>query len=145
RDSDAYAYAGEIVDQLYAFMQRAHPERAEYVTLVGRKLDATGPATPELARAMLAVLGPDSNSETLSQLHGEVVAQLLKEVGDLKDALATSTARVETLQDTVGRLNETAHELQDTVAALKQIVYNQNRYISHLESTLTHQAQELAK
>jgi SAM-dependent methyltransferase len=130
-DLDAYSYAGEVVDHLYTFMQGAHPDRAEYVTMVGRKSGSPGPATPEIARAMLAVLGDANPSQVLTGMHGGVTAQLLKEAEDLEAALAVSTAAIETLQS--------------TIASLNQVVHDKNAYIAHLESAFAGQEREIAR
>jgi len=130
RDPDGYSYAAEVIDRIYKFLKAAYPERAEYVTMVGSKSGTPGPATPEVARAMLSVLGEGSASQALAEIRGNVTAYLVKEVEDLKAALKASTRAIDTLNSTIDSLNA--------------IVHDKNAHIANLETAFTRQEHDIA-
>jgi SAM-dependent methyltransferase len=144
-DIEGYRHAGEVVHQIYRFLERAYPERAEYVTVIGRKSPNPGPANEEVARGLAALLGRDSHSTLLTDAHDHLLGRLSREAEHLKSELDALTDPQHGLKASRDAAFDALDTLRSTVRNLNETIHAKDRHIAEMEDALARQQEELAR
>ena len=116
---EEYTRASTAVSAVYNFLESTCPERAEYVTVLGRKAEGPGPAMPALQKTQKATVTVRDASELRTEAMQEAI---------------------EALQATVEALNETVHAKDRHASELQAVIERQAAELARKQAALEQQA-----